>query len=681
MILITKSLKTFPRMVAAAGAGAVLAFVARIALGFGWESNVPMMREQLFLAGLDSMLIAVLFGLLAAFLAKGKPARAFLLGLAAGVAPWTWTSFSIAVVLVGALWKFMPTMPARITWVGGALAFLLAPIALLMPIVDSMYPTMERAPGKPISQDAPMPAAGSPDVVLIVCDTLRADAILNPDVPTPNLDSLRATGAWSQGAVAPANQTLPSHLSLLFALDIENIGMRNNRSRWPSRKTLREERRAKSMASRFAEAGYRTQAVVSNKLLSSAEPNEPGEVGDKEKQWMGEGFHSWVDVSRDQQSFVNFLKWSEANSLIGFLASHQIGFKKRPLNYFMKRMTVKPSLTGYRMHFEEGESTVVALQQSLQELTVDDRPYFLFTNFMEPHDPYLPPPAFAGTIAKAEDFPKGFQNDVEGEFQMRRQVHVGSLGKNKNIVPEIYLPTGEFLHDLYHEEVAYFDSLIGRTLEIIRASGRPTVLLFVSDHGEGFGVHSDPAHGHTLFESEISVPFILNGVGVPEGVELLFTPELVDGSRTLLELAGVDTDGANGRNVLDPTFKQRATLTFRKGQISSFDGRWKLHASFDYKNDNLEAIGHGLKVGKGEYDIASLYLFDLIADPGETTNLLEQHPAEAKRLLDGIEERLLTDLYPEIEMRELTDEERKALAEMGYVDGETSLSAATEDDH
>ncbi|MCP4093419.1 MAG: sulfatase-like hydrolase/transferase [Planctomycetes bacterium] len=672
---------TFPRMVAAAGAGAVLAFVGRIALGLGWESNVPMMRELLFLAGLDSILIAVLFGLLATFVAKGKPGRAFLLGLAAGAAPWSLISFPIAIVVVAVLWKFMPPMPARITWIGGALAFLLAPLALLMPIVESLYPAMPTPDPIELTADAPAANPGSPDVVLIVCDTLRADAILDPEVPTPNLDALRATGAWSKGAVAPANQTLPSHLSLLFALDIEHVGMRNNRSRWPSRKNLRDEVQAKSMAQRFTDAGYRTQAVASNKLLSSGE-GKPGEVKtNKSNQWMSDGFHSWWNVSRDSKGFVRFLRWSETNSLIGFLASHQIGIKKRPLNFFLKRMTIKQSLNGYRMHFEEGESTVAAVQQSLQALTVDDRPYFLFTNFMEPHDPYLPPPAFAGTIAKAEDLPQGFLNDVDGEFRMRRQVHVSTLNKRGAVSPEVYLPTGEFLQDLYHEEVAYFDSLLGRTLEIIRATGRPTVILFVSDHGEGFGVHLDPAHGHTLFESEISVPFILNGPGVPEGVELPFTPELVDGSRTLLELAGVNTKFADGHNVLSPDFKQHATMTFREGQISTFDGRWKLHANFKYDNDTPKDQIEGREVEKGRYQLEALYLFDLIADPGEANNLLEQHPLEATRLLAAIEERLKSDIYPKISPRELTDEEQAELDALGYVGHDDSPSATNEDDH
>jgi arylsulfatase A-like enzyme len=665
-------------MVAAAGAGAVIAFVGRIALGFGLESNVPMMREQLFLASLDSMLIAVMFGLLALFLCRGHAGRAFLLGLAAGAAPWTIVGFPIAVVAVIVLWRFMPPMPARVIWIGGAFAFLLAPIALLMPVINTPYPAMPAPDPLALPADAPAAAPGSPDVVLMVCDTLRADAILDPDIPTPNLDALRATGTWARNAVAPANQTLPSHLSFLFALDIEHVGMRSNRSRWPSRKILREQYNAQSMAARFADAGYRTQAVASNKILSIAEPNPPTPEGDEKAQWMGEGFHSWWDVSRDNKTFVRFLKWSKENSLLGFLASNKIIFKTRPLNFFLLRMTSRPSMVGHRLHFEEGESTVAAIQESMQALTVDDRPYFLFTNFMEPHDPYLPPPAFAGTIANHDELPEGFLNDIEGEFQMRHQVHVSALGKEGAVERDVYMPTTEFLHDLYREEVAYFDSLLGRTLEIIRATGRPTILLFISDHGEGFGLHYDPAHGHTLYESEVSVPFILHGPGVPEGVELGFTPELVDGSRTLLELVGLDTQGAGGRNVLAPDFEQRATLSFRNGQISTFDGRWKLHANFKYDNDDREGEFQAVK---GIYQLSAAHLYDLVEDPGETTDLKDQYPKEVDRLLAEIKERLKADLYPDIALPDRSEQDNATMAELGYAGDDHSPTVATEGFH
>jgi len=662
-------------MVAAAGAGAALVFLGRVFAGVNWIAAEPMIRERLFVGGLDTILIAVLVGLLALLIAHGNPSRAFLLGVVCATSIGSWIGFGIAAVLVAAAWKFMPLPPAKLVWVGGAVAFALAPIVWLLPPNRDLMPIQVRPVMAPLAADVVTPAPGSPDVVLIVCDTLRADAILNPHVTTPNLDALRASGTWSQGAVAPSNQTLPSHLSLLFALDIENVGMRSNRSRWPSRKILVEQRNAQSLAERFGAAGYRTQAVVSNKILSSAKPGKT----DEDNQWMGEGFHSWYDVSR-QPSTQDFLQWVEHNSLIGALAAHQIVLKKRALNFSLRRILIPVSANHFRLHYQEGETTVTEVQRSLEELTMDDRPYFLFANFMEPHAPYLPPPAYANTLAVAADRPAEFSASFQDELRMRHQAHRGSLQLDKSITEDIYLPTARYLHNLYREEVAYFDALLGRTIDSIRATGRPTVILFVGDHGEGFGEHNDPEHGHTLFESEISVPFILNGVGVPAGVELPFTPELVDGAFTLLELAGLVTSAADGRNVLSPSFQQGYTLSFRNGQVATFDGRWKLHADFQYDNDTLSARAEGKRVVRNEYQLTPLWLFDLSVDPGETNNLLDSQPLEAERLLAAIRKRLEHDIYPELKVRVFSFEENLDLDELGYIGEELTPSSSFNQD-
>jgi arylsulfatase A-like enzyme len=354
------------------------------------------------------------------------------------------------------------------------------------------------------------------------------------------------------------------------------------------------------------------------------------------------------------------------------MAGHQIVFKKRPLNFFLRRLLIPPSLNLYRLHFQEGETTVAEVQRSLTELTEDPRPYFLFANFMEPHDPYFAPPGFAGTIALDEDRPSPFGGGHYGEFKMREQLHVGALKKDERITPEIYLPTGRHLHNRYREEIAYFDTLLGQTISAIRATGRPTVILFVSDHGEGFGEHGEPAHGHSLFESEIRVPFILNGFGVEEGVELPFAPELVDGSRTLLEIAGVSTEFANGRNVLASTFEQRETLSFRNGQVSTFDGRWKLVANLEYDHDTLEARVEGQTGEVGAYQLEPVLLFDLRADPAETTNQLQGNGQEVARLVAAIHLRLKGDLYPLLADREFTAQEQADLDALGYGENGTS---------
>jgi arylsulfatase A-like enzyme len=108
-------------------------------------------------------------------------------------------------------------------------------------------------------------------------------------VETPALDALRENGTWATSAVAPSNQTVPSHLSLLGAIHIEKHGCRANGSPWPSSEQLRERWDYVPLAERFRRAGYRTAGIVTNRLLRTR-PESP------EYQTFEEGFETWAEL-------------------------------------------------------------------------------------------------------------------------------------------------------------------------------------------------------------------------------------------------------------------------------------------------------------------------------------------------------------------------------------------------
>ena len=106
-------------------------------------------------------------------------------------------------------------------------------------------------------------ASPSPErVVLVTIDTLRADHVGcygAAQASTPTLDSLAARGARFETAISPAPLTLPSHATLLTALDPPEHGVRNNGSY-----RLRD---VPTLAERMAEAGFGTAAFVSAFVL------------------------------------------------------------------------------------------------------------------------------------------------------------------------------------------------------------------------------------------------------------------------------------------------------------------------------------------------------------------------------------------------------------------------------
>src|SRR5262245_55369853 len=72
--------------------------------------------------------------------------------------------------------------------------------------------------------------AEQPNIVLILIDTLRADAVLDPQgaYDTPNIDRLGSEGLVFTRAFASAPMTLPSHTSLFSSRPPLETGVLNN---------------------------------------------------------------------------------------------------------------------------------------------------------------------------------------------------------------------------------------------------------------------------------------------------------------------------------------------------------------------------------------------------------------------------------------------------------------------
>jgi len=111
---------------------------------------------------------------------------------------------------------------------------------------------------------APEPVDPRPSILLVVVDTLRADAVSAYGAiegTTPAFDALASGGLLYGRAYAPSPWTLPSHASLLtgFGPDRHGVGI-------AGRMGLREE--LVTLAERLANAGYQTAGFSENPLIS-----------------------------------------------------------------------------------------------------------------------------------------------------------------------------------------------------------------------------------------------------------------------------------------------------------------------------------------------------------------------------------------------------------------------------
>jgi arylsulfatase A-like enzyme len=174
--------------------------------------------------------------------------------------------------------------------------------------------------------------ANSPSILLVVIDTLRADAVSaygKVEGSTPTLDRLAREGLLYRHAFAPSPWTLPSHATLFTGLTIPRHGVGVN-----GVIELRGE--FETLAERLGRAGYRTGGFSENPLVSRY-------VG------LDQGFGRFVSVTVDD------------------LLAHSGGGESE-LDFDV---------------LEEVGSWLDAWW-----LPFDDRPLFVFVNLFDPHDPY-----------------------------------------------------------------------------------------------------------------------------------------------------------------------------------------------------------------------------------------------------------------------------------------------------
>ncbi len=109
---------------------------------------------------------------------------------------------------------------------------------------------------------------GKPNVLLITIDTLRADYIGcygSPDVKTPVIDGLAASGVQFMRSVSPSQCTNPSHASVLTGLYPGFHGVTDNHTRLTDK--------ALTLSEVFQKKGYATLGSVSAGHLNTVNSN------------------------------------------------------------------------------------------------------------------------------------------------------------------------------------------------------------------------------------------------------------------------------------------------------------------------------------------------------------------------------------------------------------------------
>ena len=185
----------------------------------------------------------------------------------------------------------------------------------------------------------------------------------------------------------------------------------------------------------------------------------------------------------------------------------------------------------------------------------------------------------------------------------------------------------------YDRTLAASDQMVQNVLAAFqhRDPDHMPIVIVTADHGEALGEHGQPFHSTDLYDSQIRVPLVVAGPGIPQR-HIGETVSLTGLAPTVLELAGFvppTGPGLDARSIADLVTGARrgdpdGGLAFASmikdrsnpgGITAVIRGHWKLIDN----NDHLE-------------------LYDTYNDPGEHNNVLGQHAQIAdslRRLLEA----------------------------------------------
>ena len=225
---------------------------------------------------------------------------------------------------------------------------------------------------------------------------------------------------------------------------------------------------------------------------------------------------------------------------------------------------------------------------------------------------------------------------------------------------------------LYDGEIAFADQQVGRCVSWLQKAGldRKTIVVVVGDHGEALGSHGEGTHGYFVYDYALHVPFV---VAAPfdelSGVRVDSQVSLVDVFPTVLALAGIEsTARVHGRSLLPSMLRpQSQEKAYAYGESMSPNLQFGWSALHCLRSPRYKLI----QAPRPE-------LYDLAADPGEATNVLDQHPGVAREMSRELD-RLMAETSrdaPTPEAANLDKETVERLAALGYVGAPAPRQAA-----
>jgi arylsulfatase len=459
-----------------------------------------------------------------------------------------------------------------------------------------------------------------PNIVYIVVDTLRADALScygNKKTTTPAMDALASDGILFENAYASSSWTIPGTTTLLTSQNPLSLRMMHHSSVMPEEATL--------VGEALKEKGYMTAAIIGNVLVNE-------QIGFNQ----GFEYFDW-DANFFYDSFVGVMLF---NSTLRFLKKwYTISYEFIPVLDFSSPYFISYEMNSYRDANDITSNAVKLIERfSLSS-------FFLYLHYFDPHAPYFKHPT--GNLLNLEaDFTKG-------RFTV--------LNKDE-------------FSDLYLSEVEYSDKHIGYLIDNLKNKGiyDNTIIILTSDHGEQLLDHGHLGHTISLYNEELRVPLIIKGIENNRGVKFSPPTSTIDILPTVFDMLKINhPESFQGKSLtpfinktVDKTKDDYVSAILLPSYTNPKDPNFiyaLMKDDYKYIISSRIDVKHPIKAGKEE-------LYDLQTDKDEKNNIASENPEVIAKFRKVLSEHIKKIPKPgDIKEKPLNTSQHKRLKALGYI--------------
>ena len=267
-----------------------------------------------------------------------------------------------------------------------------------------------------------------------------------------------------------------------------------------------------------------------------------------------------------------------------------------------------------KIPYIKGDGINHKVDQWLSSYTKDDdyHPFFLWTHYMDVHEPYIPTKKHLNKIDSSINLSEDEMLNLFKEVILERDI------SNQKAV--------KLLKKLYNAGVRETDDYVKNFFKILEKYGvlKDSVVIVTNDHGDEFGEHNGLSHDGKMYSELINSPLLIYFNDRMQGEISDNLVSNIDISPTILHLFGLESfEKFRGHSILPlKDYPQNGAFGEAIGKTSNHEKETDKPIYFYQEND--------LKIIYRE-DSQSWEMYNLQEDPQEVNNIIE-YSLETERM-------------------------------------------------